>query len=87
MGDKLKDNDPMKIYNNKWVCDYHFKSEEITAGRRVVYGAIPSLNLTDELMIYKIKIIQHHEISISLSTKEDYTLNTHFLFCLYIGSF
>lgn len=45
VGDKMLEKDPMKIYNNKRVCDYHFKLHQKVSGHRLLYLTVPSLYL------------------------------------------
>ncbi|CAG5015429.1 unnamed protein product [Parnassius apollo] len=37
--------DPLAVYNNKRICDNHFKTEHKTSGHRLIFTAVPSLYL------------------------------------------
>ncbi|CAG4983882.1 unnamed protein product [Parnassius apollo] len=45
VGKKLSEMDPLTVYNNKRICDYHFKTEHKTSGHRLIFTAVPSLYL------------------------------------------
>lgn len=49
VGDKLKENDPWRIYKNKKVCDHHFTLDQKVACHRLIVNAVPSVNLNGEL--------------------------------------
>lgn len=48
VGTHLTETDPIKIYNNKRVCDRHFKPEHKTSGHHLIWTAKPTLNLGGE---------------------------------------
>ncbi|XP_063630320.1 uncharacterized protein LOC134801631 [Cydia splendana] len=45
VGDRFKETDPLKIYRNKKICGHHFTSDQKVACHRLMYEAVPSVNL------------------------------------------
>ncbi|CAH2069256.1 unnamed protein product, partial [Iphiclides podalirius] len=45
VGEKLTETDPKKIYSNKRLCDNHFDLKCKTTGGRLIWSAIPTINL------------------------------------------
>ncbi|KAI8432595.1 hypothetical protein MSG28_013582 [Choristoneura fumiferana] len=44
-GDYLKEKDPKKVFKNKRICDHHFNPTTKTTGGRLIWSAIPTINL------------------------------------------
>lgn len=45
VGDKLKEKDKTKIFKNKRICDHHFDPAQKTTCSRLIWSAIPTVNL------------------------------------------
>ncbi|KAJ8708161.1 hypothetical protein PYW08_010527 [Mythimna loreyi] len=64
VGDRMVEKDPLKIYNSKRVCDYHFKPGQKVTGHRLINLAVPTLHLQGVVKNIAIATQMEHNYSL-----------------------
>ncbi|XP_048002411.1 uncharacterized protein LOC125238954 [Leguminivora glycinivorella] len=71
VGHKVKETDPLKIYKNKKICDYHFTPEQKVACHRLIYKAVPSVNFEGVFISPSSINIEHNYCLPNIGIKEN----------------